>query len=60
MADARKALREMKEVQQRTLAVDESKAQQDTLADDERKAQQDTLAVEDVDKNKDQHGAGHR
>jgi hypothetical protein len=40
---------EAREVQQRTLAVDESKAQQDTLAADKRKAQQDTLAVEDVD-----------
>ena len=48
--------RKAKEVQQRTLAVDKSKAQQDTLAANERKAQQDTLAVEDVDENKDQHG----
>ena len=52
--------RKAKEVQQRTLAVDKSKAQQDTLAANERKAQQDTLAVKDVDENKDQHGAGRR
>ena len=49
MADRKKALRKAIEVQQRTLAVDESKTLQDTLAADKRKAQQDTLAVEDVD-----------
>ena len=48
---------EAKEVQQRTLAVDERKSQQDMLAANKRKAQQDTLAVNDVDeKYKDQHG----
>ena len=44
MADARKALHEMKKVQQRTLAIDNKLPQ--------KKAQQDTLAVTMTTKNR--------